>query len=80
MLSYLASTKTKCYTATVNGERFTGLNLHGFHPMKFSTENICGALCLQHLNNAIIRSLYNISKYYGKTFAVLLKTVKNAKV
>ena len=31
----------------------------------------------QHLNNAIIRSLSNI---HGKTFVVLLKTTKNAKV
>ena len=45
--------------------------------MKFSRENFRGTLRLQHLSNAIIRSLYNI---HGKTFAVLLKPAKNAKV
>ena len=44
--------------------------------MKFFTENFCGALRLQHLSNAIIRSLVNI---HGKTFAVLLKTAKTRK-
>ena len=38
-----------------------------------SRKNIRSALSLQHLNNAIIRSLYNI---HGKNFVMLLKTTK----
>ena len=37
-------------------------------------------LTFKALNNAIIRSLYNLNKYSCKTFVVLLKTMKNAKV
>ena len=44
---------------------------------KLSQENFRGGLHLKHLNNTIIQSL---SKIHRKTFAVLLKTVKNAKV
>ena len=40
---------------TLNGERFAGLNFCGFHPIKFSWENFCDALCLKHLNNAVVR-------------------------
>ena len=39
-------------------ERFARLNSCGFHPMKFSWENFCGALLLNFLNNVIIRSSY----------------------
>ena len=27
---------------TINGEKFTGLNFCGFHPMEFSRKNFCG--------------------------------------
>ena len=65
---------TVMYARTVNRERFTGLNFHGFHPMKFFTGNFCCALHLKYLNNAII---WNLVYIRGKTFAVLLKTAKN---
>ena len=45
---------------TVNGERFNGLNF-------------CGALRLKLLNNAIIRSMYNINKYSRKNFCATLE-------
>ena len=48
------------YIATVNGERFAGLNFRRF---QFLWENFRSALRLQRLNNAIIRSLYDINKY-----------------
>ena len=39
------------YICTVNVERFTGLNFHGFDPIKFLQQNFCGALAvLKHLN------------------------------
>ena len=47
------------------------------HGVSFSQENFRGALCLQHLNTVIIRSLYNINE---KTFAPLLKNAKTPKV
>ena len=55
MDEYLA--KDNNIRCTTNKERFTALNFHGFYPMKFSQENFPGALCLKHLNNAIIWSL-----------------------
>ena len=36
---------------TVNGEIFSGLNFHRFHPIKFSRENFRGALHLKYLAN-----------------------------
>ena len=49
-------------------------------PMKFLQERFHGALCLKHLNNAIIRSLcVYINKYSWKIFKVLLETIKTVK-
>ena len=42
----------------------------------FSQKNFCGVLRLKHLNNTIMRCLYNV---HGKTFAVLLKARKTWK-
>ena len=54
---------------TVNVERFAGLNIHGFSPMKFLWKYFHGALAT---------SVYclSIAKIHGKTFAVLSKTAK----
>ena len=61
--------------ATVNGERFAGLNFCGFHYVKFTQENFHGALRLKHLN--IIQSLYNINKYSRKNFWGTLEKHEN---
>ena len=50
---------------TVNGERFPGVNFHGFHPMKFVTGNLSWCLTL---NNAIIQA-------YIKCFIAILRSI-----
>ena len=57
---------------TVNGERFAGLNICGFSPMKFSQEYFCGALA---------SSVYylTIAKYSWKNFCGTLKKCENHK-
>ena len=62
-------------------EKIYWAKLSRIPPNEVFTGKLCGALSLKHSNNAIIRSLYDINKYiHEKTFAVLLKTVKKAKV
>ena len=58
---------------TVNGERFTGLNIRSFGLMKFSRKHFCGALA-----SGVF--YLKIAKYSWKTFTVLLKTAKTKKV
>ena len=56
--------------ATVDVEKFTGLNFHGFNPTKVFTEILPRFLsqkCLLLKRDAYI---------HGKTFTVVLKTVK----
>ena len=65
------------FSTTVNGERFAGLNFRGFHPMKFFTGKLSWCLMFTTLKQHHYTKLVNI---HGKIFAVLLKTVKNAKV
>ena len=47
-------------------ERFTGLNFHGFHPMKFFMEKFCDVLHSKHLNNAIIYTIKSLISVHGK--------------
>ena len=57
----------------MNGERFVGLNFCGVHPMKLLTGKLSQCLTFNHLNNAIIESLYIIQiNIHRKTCAVLL--------
>ena len=59
---------------TINGEKFTGLNIHSFSPMKLFTEILSQCLGQQCL-------VFNYSyKYSQENFAVLLKTVKTVNV
>ena len=59
---------------TVSIERFTGLKNHSFSPMK-----VFAGILLQCLGQQCL--LFTYSKVFkGKTFVVLLKTAKTAKV
>ena len=58
---------------TVNMERFTGLNIRSFSPVKFSRKYFCDALA---------SSVYylTIAKYSQENFHSTLKTAKTVKV
>ena len=62
---------------TIDVERFAGLNIHGFSLIEVFVEILSCCLGQKY-------SLFSIIKernlYSQKTFVVLLKTVKNAKV
>ena len=60
---------------TIDGERFTGLNICGFSAIEVFTEIL--SRCLGH---KYLVQLKRGTYIHGKTFAVLLKTVKNMKV
>ena len=63
--------------STVDGERFAGLNIHGFSAIEVFTEIFLR--CLGH--KSLLFSINKVRQLYSrKNFAVLLKTVKNAKV
>ena len=65
------------YTYTVNEEIFTGLNVCAFNPIEVVAEILLrclGQKCF--LFSTIKRGAY----IHGRTFVVLLKTVKSAKV
>ena len=55
---------------TINVERFTGLNIHGFNPMKFSWEYFCCVLV------SIVYYL-TIAKYLWENFRSTLKNHEN---
>ena len=58
----------------MDGERFTGLNICGFNAIEvFAEIFLC---CLGHKYSLLKRGTY----IHGKTFAVFLKTMKNAEV
>ena len=62
---------------TVDGERFTGLNIHGCSTIKVLTKIL--SRCLGH-KYSLFRIIKERHYIHGKTFMVVLKTVKNAKV
>ena len=51
---------------SVNRERFTGLNFHGFHPMKFFTGKLSQCLMLNALKQ--YHHYTKLDKYSRKTF------------
>ena len=63
---------------TVDGERFTGLNIRGFSAIKVFTEIL--SCCLGHkcslFSTTKVRCLYSWKNVRG----ILLETVKNVKV
>ena len=61
---------------TVDGERFTGLNICSFSAIKVFTEVLCIALVT---NTHHLIQLKRGTYIHGKTFAVLLKTVQTQK-
>ena len=46
------------YTVHINVERFAGLNICGFHPMRVFMGNFPGTLRIKYLNSFIIQSSY----------------------
>ena len=60
---------------TVNGERFTGLNFRGFHPIKFFTGKLLRCFMFKALKQCYYKKLA-----IRETFVVLLRIVKNTKV
>ena len=60
----------------VDGERFAGLNAHIFNPNEVFTEIFSHCLGQKCLFSIIKESTY----IHGKSFAVLLRTVKNVNV
>ena len=57
---------------TTNVERFAGLNIHGFHPMKFFTE-----ILLQCLGQQCLLLYVIIAKYSREYFCGTLKNYEN---
>ena len=66
------------YNYTIDVERFAGLTVHSFNHSKVFVEILSRCLGQKCLSFSIIikRGAY----IYRKTFMILLKTVKNAKV
>ena len=60
----------------IDEERFAGLNAHIFNPNEVFTEILLHCLGQNCLFSIIKESTY----IHGKSFAVLLKTMKNANV
>ena len=77
ILDELAKPSSAKQIIIVNGERFTSLIIHRFHPMKFFTGKLQWCLMFKALKQCHYTKLVYI---HGKTFAVLLKTAKNMKV
>ena len=60
---------------TVDRERFAGLNIRGFSAIKFTLLSRClGHKC------SLFSTIKEKHLYFGKTFVVFLKNMKNVKV
>ena len=64
----------RVYLFTVDGERFVGLNICSFSAIKVFTE------IFLHISAHYLVQLKRGTYIHGKSFAVLLKIVKNVKV
>ena len=67
----------RCIVYTIDGKRFTGLNVHVFNPTEVFTEILSCCLGQKCLLFSIIKERY---LYSWEIFCGTLETVKNAKV
>ena len=76
-MSNCAKILMNCYAHTIHGERFAGLNICGLSLIKVFTKII--SHCFGHSAHYLVQ-LKRSAYIHGKTFVLLLKTMKNAKV